>query len=172
MLDSHQKKVYKKLGIPIDYGFERGLPFFHDEDELVNVELNLFGKPQKLSKLTSINWESLVVSAKKQGISLLMVSGYRSFNYQAQLIQNKLDKGINIKDILKVNAPPGFSEHHGGMAIDIATIGVPPLIEAFDSSPAFLWLEENAIDFKFSMPYTKCNSFGFIYEPWHWSCNE
>jgi len=58
------------------------------------------------------------------------------------------------------------------MAIDIATIGVPPLIEAFDSSPAFLWLEENAIDFKFSMPYTKCNSFGFIYEPWHWSCNE
>ena len=73
MLDSHQKKVYKKLGIPIDYGFERGLPFFHDEDELVNVELNLCGKPQKLSKSTSINWENLVVSAKKQGISLLMV---------------------------------------------------------------------------------------------------
>ena len=169
MLNSHQKNVYKKLGIPLDYGFKRGLPFFFDEDKLVSVGLNLFGKPQKLSKPASISWNNLIASAKNDNISLLMVSGFRSFNYQAQLIQKKLDKGMRIADILKINAPPGFSEHHAGIAIDIATIGVIPLIENFDTSPAFMWLSENAADFKFSMPYTKGNSFGFIYEPWHWS---
>ena len=172
MLNDHQKNVYKKLGIPIDYGLKRSLPFYYDMDELVNVGPNLFGKIQQLSKTTAINWENLVNSARGDKISLLIVSGYRSFDYQAQLIQNKLDKGMAIEDILKVNAPPGFSQHHAGIALDIATIGVRPLIEAFDSSPAFQWLEENAADFEFSMPYNKNNALGFIYEPWHWFCTK
>jgi len=172
MLTGRQKSTYKKLGISIDYGLKRNLPFYHDMDELVNVGPNLFGKIQQLSEVTALNWENLVNSARKNKISLLMVSGYRSFDYQAQLIQNKLDKGMIIEDILKVNAPPGFSQHHAGIAIDIATIGVRPLTEDFDSSLAFAWLLQNAANFGFSMPYTKNNIFGFIYEPWHWTYNK
>ena len=97
------------------------------------------------------------------------LSGFRTFDYQAELIRKKLAGGQEIGEILRVNAAPGFSQHHTGNAIDIATPGSRPLTEEFEHSPAFRWLTGNAGRFGFSMTYPKDNSAGFIYEPWHWS---
>jgi D-alanyl-D-alanine carboxypeptidase len=68
-----------------------------------------------------------------------------------------------------VNAAPGYSEHHTGQAVDVASPGTRPLTAEFDSSAAFAWLQANADRFGFSMPYGRGNRFGFEYEPWHWS---
>ena len=97
------------------------------------------------------------------------MSGFRSFSYQADLIRNKLANGQNIEEILEASAPPGFSQHHTGEAIDIATPGSRPLTEDFENSAAYQWLAENAGNYGFSMTYPRGNSHGFIYEPWHWS---
>ena len=97
------------------------------------------------------------------------MSGCRSVSYQADLIRRKLASGQDIQSILRVNAAPGFSEHHTGRAVDIATPGTRPLIAAFDLSGAFKWLQANAGAFGFRMPYGRGNRFGFEYEPWHWS---
>ena len=74
-----------------------------------------------------------------------------------------------IDEILTVNAAPGFSEHHTGNAVDIATPGSRPLTEEFEATPAFEWLSANAENYGFSMTYERDNPWGFIYEPWHWS---
>ena len=74
-----------------------------------------------------------------------------------------------VQEILSVNAPPGYSEHHTGQAIDITTPGYEPVEEVFETSPAFAWLSREAGRFGFSMPYTRENPYGIVYEPWHWS---
>jgi D-alanyl-D-alanine carboxypeptidase len=99
----------------------------------------------------------------------MIVSGYRDFEYQASLIRKKLNAGQALGDILAVNAAPGFSEHHTGRAIDIASPGSRPLTEEFEASEAFAWLEQNAAIYGFSMSYPRDNPQGFIYEPWHWA---
>ena len=77
-----------------------------------------------------------------------------------------------ITDILEVNTAPGYSEHHTGRAVDIATPGSRPLTEDFESTDAFRWLQAEATGFGFAMTYPRDNPWGIIYEPWHWSTKE
>jgi len=111
----------------------------------------------------------MVSAAADDGIRLLIVSGFRTFDYQAQLIRKKLAAGQTIGEILTVNAAPGFSQHHTGTAVDVASPGSRPLTEEFENSEAFQWLVENAARFGFSMTYPRANRWGFVYEPWHWA---
>ena len=80
--------------------------------------------------------------------------------------------GDSDEDIFKLSAPPGFSEHHTGKAIDLNTSGFPPLEEEFEKSDAFQWLSVNAKDFGFRLSYPRENRFGIAYEPWHWFYEE
>ena len=99
----------------------------------------------------------------------MIVSGYRSIDYQARLIRKKINAGQSVSEILAVNAAPGHSEHHTGRAIDIATPGSRPLTEEFEGTEAFRWLTKYAAEYGFSMTYPRDNPGGFIYEPWHWA---
>ena len=169
MLNNKQKEIYKNLGISPDYGDRNNLKFYKDAIDLIDVGANVVGVNQRLSKKTALQWDELLKAAAEDNISIIIVSGYRSFNYQANLILRKLERGIAIEDILKVNAPPGFSQHHTGTAVDVATKGQSPLIEEFENTIAFEWLKNNANNYNFYMPYERNNIYGFIYEPWHWT---
>ena len=164
--------IHRALGISGDYGANGQLPFYAETENLVDVGPNLVGRMQRLQPMAAAKWEEMVAAAARERIQLLIVSGFRSFEYQAQLIQKKLDAGQRIEEILKVNAAPGFSQHHTGCAIDIATPGSRPLTEEFESSEAFGWLTAEAGAFGFSMTYPRDNPYGFIYEPWHWAMDE
>ena len=166
--ESHQK-LHQELGIPADYGQDRCLPYYSEATGLVDVGPNLVGRKQRLAPDTAARWQQMVEAASRGGIRLLIVSGFRSFEYQAQLIRNKLEAGQSIGEILEVNAAPGYSQHHTGGAVDIATPGSRPLTEEFEESDAFAWLGKNAGEFGFSMTYPRDNPYGFIYEPWHWA---
>ena len=163
------RELHDELGIPADYGRDVELPSYTEAAELIEVGPNLVGRMQRLTPDTALQWRAMVAAADTVGIQLLIVSGYRSFEYQAALIRNKLEAGQNIGEILTVNTAPGFSEHHTGCAVDIATPGSRPLTEEFESSNAFQWLQSRAIEFGFSMTYPRDNPWGVIYEPWHWS---
>ena len=168
MLSNDQIKIYNKLGIPLDYGEKNNLVFYDEATDLVDVGPNIFGNQQKLTIEAASHWLKLIKAAENEQISLLIVSSFRSFDYQANLILRKLERGIEIDDILRVNAPPGFSQHHAGIAVDVATKGQAPLIEEFENTIAFEWLKNNAKNYNFHMPYNKNNIYGFVYEPWHW----
>lgn len=107
-------------------------------------------------------------AAAADGVELLLISAFRSVEFQAALIRAKLARGMTISEVLKVNAPPGYSEHHTGCAIDIGARDMAPLDEAFESTPAFVWLHARAQDFGFVLSYPRENVEGYGYEPWHW----
>jgi D-alanyl-D-alanine carboxypeptidase len=169
MLSKSQLDTHRQLGIPGQYALGGQLPYFAEASELVDVGPNLVGRMQRLTPEAASSWQRMVSAARSDGITLLIVSGFRSFDYQADLIRRKLAAGQLIGDILKVNAAPGYSQHHTGQAVDIATPGSRPLTEEFEESDAFTWLGQNARDFGFSMTYPRNNPYGFIFEPWHWA---
>ena len=166
------RELHKELGIPVSYGLDTGLPIFVEPDELVDVGPNLVGRMQRLTPDAARQWHAMVEAAANIGIQLMIVSGFRSVEYQAGLIRSKIAAGQVIDDILTVNAAPGHSEHHTGRAIDIATPGSRPLTEEFESTNAYNWLESRAVEFGFSMSFPRDNPWGIAYEPWHWSMKE
>lgn len=156
------------LGVPADYGTEPYLRTYAEATELVEVGPNIVGREQRLTPSTALAWQTMQAAAAADEVTLVLVSGFRSVDYQAGLIRNKLEAGQVIGDILKVNVAPGYSQHHTGDAIDIATPGFKPLLEEFEDSPAFAWLRDNAIQYGFTMSYPRDNPEGISYEPWHW----
>ena len=163
------RELHDELGIPAGYGRDGGPPGYAEALDLIEVGPNLVGRMQRLTPEAARQWQAMVAAAGADGVTLLIVSGFRSYEYQAALIRKKINAGQVITDILEVNAAPGHSEHHTGLAVDIATPGARPLTEEFENSAAFRWLEANAANFGFTMSYPRNNPWGIIYEPWHWA---
>lgn len=167
-LQQANRALLNELGIPESYGMQPPLRLYAEATELVQVGPNIIGREQRLTPATAAAWQAMQKAAATEAVELVLVSGFRAIAYQADLIRNKLKAGQLIEDILKVNVAPGFSQHHTGDAIDIATPGFKPLLEEFEDSPAFAWLRDNAIQYGFSMSYPRENPEGIDYEPWHW----
>ena len=163
------RELHAELGIPEDYGRDGTRPVYAEATELVEVGPNLIGRMQRLTPETAARWAEMRAAAAADGVTLLIVSGYRSIDYQARLIRKKINAGQSVSEIMAVNAAPGHSQHHTGRAIDIATPGSRPLTEEFEDSAAFGWLCTNAGKYGFSMSYPRDNAAGFVYEPWHWA---
>jgi len=75
---------------------------------------------------------------------------------------------LNMDEILRVSAAPGYSEHHSGRCVDFTAPGFPALEEEFERSAAFRWLQRNAMKYGFNLSYPRRNIHGIAYEPWHW----
>lgn len=146
----------------------RALPA-HPQAVLLQVAgRDRFGRQHWLQPVACRAWKLLHDAALADGISLELVSSFRSVRDQNRILLRKLRQGQLLETILRVNAPPGYSEHHSGCAVDLAVPGEPLLTEAFDGTPAFAWLVRHGSRFGFWLSYPRDNRFGFIYEPWHW----
>jgi D-alanyl-D-alanine carboxypeptidase len=160
--------MHEELGIPATYAGSCKLDFQPDCSDLVKTELDVFGRQPLLAASAFAAWQSMQAGARQAGIELQIVSAYRSAEYQKNLLQKKLDRGETLEQILRVNAAPGYSEHHSGCALDITTPGYEPLEETFDNSPAFAWLCAHADEYGFTLSFPRGNAAGMGYEPWHW----
>lgn len=160
--------LHDALGVPASYRDTTQLEFYEEPLTLAQTELDFYGREQRLTPEALAAWTAMRTQAAKDGVELLLISAFRGIDYQAQLIQRKLDRGQNIEEILCVNAAPGYSEHHTGRALDIASKDCPKLEEEFEHTKAFAWLQGNAANFGFFMSFPRGNTCGIIYEPWHW----
>jgi len=158
----------RDLGVPSGYGRRHRLPLQPETCSLASIGEDIYGREQKLGPRAAAAWLRLQQAASADGIELQAVSAWRSVSYQAELLRRKLEKGIGMEEILTVSAPPGFSEHHTGRAIDVTTPGAPVLEEAFENSAAFLWLVNHAADYSFRLSFPRGNRHQLAYEPWHW----
>lgn len=156
------------LGISPEILQQRGFIAVSEAMSLVLAEVGEDGREYWLTPTTNQAWQAMKNTAASDGIALLMISAFRSVARQTEIIQAKLAAGQEIHDILQVCAPPGYSEHHTGRAIDIATPEDPELEISFDTTTAFHWLRQRAPEFGFQMSYPPENSSGYQYEPWHW----
>ncbi len=161
--------IHRDLGIPSDYAGRTGLALQPEPDELVEVSPGRTQRRHWLEPRAAARWARLEAAAEGDAIHLVIVSAWRSVDYQRALIERKLERGEAVEDILRVNAAPGYSEHHGGRALDLGVAGEPPLTEAFERTAAFRWLCRNADRFGFALSYPRDNAHGIVYEPWHWA---
>lgn len=140
-----------------------------NQKDLIFAGKDFFDRDLYLEKQTYNAWLKLKESALADSIALFIVSGFRSYDYQQNIINRKLANGQTLEQISKVNALVGESEHHTGCAIDFTTSNEKDVLtEDFENTKAFMWLNDNAHKFGFVMSFPRDNEYGFIYEPWHW----
>lgn len=109
-------------------------------------------------------------AAEAQGIQLIIISGFRSVNDQSALFQRQIQRKGSQQAAAQYSAPPGYSEHHTGLALDIGDGQNPSadLKVAFEQTSAFQWLVNNAYQYGFELSFPPNNPQGVSYEPWHW----
>ncbi len=110
-------------------------------------------------------------AAAREGVEMVFLSGYRSIDLQKEIFyENKSIRNQIALERAKVSAPPGYSEHSTGYAIDIGDkyMRETDFETEFELTPTFIWLNKNAAKYHFILSFPKGNSQGVSYEPWHW----
>src|SRR3546814_2832054 len=132
------------LGVPADYGAVHRLTPIAEPTRLAVAGNDRYQRPLWLLPSVATAWRTMRSAAQAQGVALEAISGFRSHAYQMGIFRRKLARGVSVSDILAVNAAPGFSEHHRGLAIDIGTPGEPPAEPRFEHTAAFAGLGVHA----------------------------
>jgi len=105
----------------------------------------------------------MAAAAQNSGISLMIDSGFRSVWYQREIIRRRMQQGENYDKLITFIAPPGYSEHHTGRAVDFVPSEAP-----FAFTETYKWLKENAADFGFHETYPEDTTGTIPWESWHW----
>jgi D-alanyl-D-alanine carboxypeptidase len=157
------------LGLDADgYSARSGLALEPEPNWLAHAGFDRYRRPLWLHCGAARAWTRMREAARRDDVVLEAISGYRSHDYQLGIFERKLARGLTVDEILTVNAAPGYSEHHGGRALDIGTPDEPPAEESFERTRAFAWLRAEAGGHGFVMSYPRDNAHGIVYEPWHW----
>ena len=120
---------------------------------------------------------ALIEGAAKDNVSLLICYGYRTLEQSQQLfekqIRRQLANGLSqeaaVAEAKRWVAPPGTSDHHTGLALDIVTPEYQVLNHGFYDTPAGRWMAEHCWEYGFVIrfPKDKQEITGITYEPWH-----
>ena len=108
--------------------------------------------------------------AKKEGVYLVFLSGFRSIELQKEIFYSlKSIRSQIAMERARVSAPPGYSEHSTGFAIDIgdALNRETDFEVEFENTSAYKWLERNAAKYHFKLSFDRKQN-SVDYEPWHW----
>jgi len=115
--------------------------------KLVQLELWAIGGGFYLRADAASAFASMRAQALSEGVALQVNSAWRTREQQKALYDDYVSGRRSA-----VAAPPGYSNHEGGTAVDVET--------AWGTNAAYLWLSANAHRFGFSRTVPD--------EPWHW----
>ena len=135
-------------------------------DELVTI-----GGDYRLRKTAAAKFQAMVSAARSSGVNITTISAFRSVEDQKRLFFGVgAARGQQPIKRAEVSAPPKYSEHHTGYAVDLGDAAVPAtnLNQNFETTPAFKWLKANAATYSFELSFPKDNIQKVSYEPWHW----
>jgi D-alanyl-D-alanine carboxypeptidase len=107
---------------------------------------------------------SMGAAAEKDGVTLLVSSAYRSFEYQRG-VYDRIVAQIGQEAADRESARPGHSQHQLGLAADFGSID-----DAFAQTEAGRWLAVNAGRFGWSLSYPQSYEAvtGYRWESWHY----
>lgn len=109
-------------------------------------------------------------AAADEGMEIMINSGYRSYEYQQEILIYNIERQ-GIENALRSVALPGTSEHQSGLAFDICYIIDGERSDYIgEDQKETKWLFENAHKFGFILRYPegKEEITGYRYEPWHY----
>lgn len=147
------------------------------EPELEQVQ----GK-YNLDKKAAESAKELLAAAKAAGFDMALCSAYRTVEKSRELYTRKVNQFINAGydeatakiEAAKWVAPPGTSEHHTGLAMDLVSSDYwgyySDLEHAYENFDSFKWMYEHCAEFGFILRYPKDKQdiTGITYEPWHY----
>lgn len=112
----------------------------------------------------------MIAVANAEGVLLVPLSGFRTYEKQSELFDKAVQRHGSEFAAAYLSAPPGYSEHHTGFAVDIGDKKAMEfnLKYEFENTEAYKWLISNADRFSFELSFPKENSQGVSFEPWHW----
>jgi LAS superfamily LD-carboxypeptidase LdcB len=150
----------------------------------------LYGNGYKVLKRVNEAFLDMNSAARKSGLSVRVVSSYRSFNHQ-NLIWTRKYKRYRSRQLspqtavnynIRYTAIPGSSRHHWGTEIDVVdgtvkTSQYPLNTKHYHGNGMYTsfreWMDDNAHKYGFYRVYTNDHTRrGFRYEPWHYSFAE
>ena len=135
------------------------------------VEAQVPGQVREMRAEAAAALEEMYAACLEEtGAQLISVSGYRSYSKQDKLFRAKLQRVNNKVELAQEYvAPPGASEHHLGLAMDIGQQSKPTLNEKFAETEGGIWARENCWRFGFILRYGEEweDITGYKYEPWH-----
>lgn len=103
------------------------------------------------------------------GSSLILLSCFRSPKHQERIFCGGRRTFAAMGRRAQQVAPPGFSEHATGLAVDFGDrSGRCRLTACFATTRAGQWLSANAARFGFELSFPEGNPQGVAFEPWHW----
>jgi D-alanyl-D-alanine carboxypeptidase len=106
----------------------------------------------------------MLEQARLDGVELKVESAYRSILYQTRIFVRMLEQGRTFDDIVRYVAPPGYSQHMLGTALDFY-----PSNWEFAETEQYRWLQENGAKFGFEETYSENNRYRMPWEAWHWN---
>ena len=127
------------------------------------------GEKRLMRKEAARYIEQMFDNAELEGLHLLGVSGYRSYERQQEIYTESLKKRGEAHT-KKYIAMPGTSEHQSGLAMDVSCEELQgQLEETFAQTKEGMWLAKNASLYGFIIRYPKGKEAvtGYAYEPWH-----
>ncbi len=127
-------------------------------------ELVLSRKTLKLRAAAVPDLLRMCRAARKDGVTLVVSSTYRSFQYQKMLFDREV-KLYGLKTAERESARPGTSQHQLGVAIDFGSIS-----DSYAATPAGKWLAKHAWEYGFSLSYPAGYEWltGYRPEVWHY----
>lgn len=134
-------------------------------------DLVSIGGGYRLRPAAASKFKAMVEAARSSGVNITTISGFRSVEDQKRLFFGiGAERGQQPSKRAEVSAPPKYSEHHTGYALDLGDASVPAtnLNQNFDTTPAYRWLKANAARYSFELSFPKDNIQKVSYEPWHW----
>ena len=147
---------------------------FEDKNlDLVDCK-DIMGRPIKVERVTYDAYLELKKFLETKNIFIEIDFGYRSYEEQQEILENNI-KEYGIEHTSTFVAPVGYSEHHTGLAIDLALVVDGKKISDDGTNDMFFYddifkeIHKYLQDFGFILRYPegKESITGYNYEPWH-----
>ena len=150
----------------------------HKVPEGYVVELEEVEDGHQVDKRIVESLKQMLADARKEGLSPLICSSYRTNDKQQKLYNNKVREyerwGCSSEEAEELAsywvAIPGTGEHETGLAVDIVSMDYQILDEKQEQTDVQKWLIENSYKYGFALRYpTDKKDITMInYEPWHY----
>jgi D-alanyl-D-alanine carboxypeptidase len=146
----------------------QGLPANFAPSDLVDTAEAGFDTGDKVRTIVIDDLDALRRGAIRHRTPIDLVSGYRSYDRQAELFAEEAER-VGDEEARKTTARPGHSEHQLGTAIDVLALGNGELTPEFGETPTGRWLFDNSWRYGFviSYPNEAAEQSCYSYEPWH-----
>ena len=150
----------------------------HEVPEGYILELEEVESGHQVDKRIAKSLEQMLSDARKEGLSPIICSSYRTNAKQQKLYNNKVREykrwGCSSEEAEELAsywvAIPGTGEHETGLAVDIVSRDYQILDEKQEETDVQKWLIENSYKYGFALRYpTDKKDITMInYEPWHY----